>query len=650
MTLYEFHKASIHERRFAAKLCAAFPLLVFLGYFALLGYGIVHHPPVLLYTCAIMNVATWYWLSSTMVLAIVGVFFTSEALQQAEVRRPKAFVRQGEALENGSVCTDMTDKVMHLIVLPNMKEDEGMLAETLQSLSEADDSDCFCVVLAMEDREKCSFEKGQRLKERFQQLFGGVTVSVHPSNLEEAHLDNSVDAEVPGKASNLKWAVPHGFADFVKSGLIKSPSSVILTVADVDCIFHPGYFHAVSREFNKLRENPGNDHMWTMYQAPQLPSRNFFSAIAPCRILGYISSAFEFGGVTSLSFGGHHTTFSGYSLPLQLAMDAGAWDGDVIAEDAHAFLKCFLYSSLTSAKASSGVTAVSQLHVQPMYLPVKATSVAAESYWSTCVNRWSQAKRHAQGVSELSYALLAIWDALYTLPWRSHSFAFYIQMARVLGRLICTHLLPTCQGVGLFALSLVWIYHGGRHPLCSKHFTPSYLTHLNLRANHHLVCGLAGAWVTYVPVFTLTCLLIAANYLFLSVVFLRDKKRKAIAESIWHGQDGGAPIGGTGQHLLALLQITFDCILLLSVVMVPYGFFATSAAYIDCALHGNRVRYINARKPISRYVSARKPLSTYGTLSATDDRSTGSVSLATSTTTGSERNADSSGAEEPLTP
>merc|ERR1719487_252177 len=226
------------------------------------------------------------------------------------------------------------------------------------------------------------------------------------------HLDDSEDQEVPGKASNLKWAVPQGFAECQKSGFCRSRSSIILTVSDADCIFHPGYFTAVSREFNMRRENPGNDHLWTMYQAPQLPYRNYYGSAACCRIWAYVSSAYEFGGVCSLDFGGTHMTFSGYSLPLQLALDAGAWDGDIIAEDHHAYLKCFFYSALASVEACTAC--VPQLKVKPIYLPVKSTSVAAGSYWRTCVDRWWQAKRHAQGASELSYVLLAAFDAMLT--------------------------------------------------------------------------------------------------------------------------------------------------------------------------------------------------------------------------------------------
>jgi len=651
MSLYAFHQASIHERRFVAKFCAALPILSLAFYLGLLGYGLFRSPTLLLYLSAFFNVSAWLWLVSTVLLSIVGVSYASDAMQRASIRSPPRSVQQ--AVQDVDTETEVSvDKVVHMIVIPNMKEDESMLVETLQSLAEADEAESMCIVLAMEEREPYSFQKGQRIKQRFQQEFAAVTVTVHPTDLQQTHLDDSADQEVPGKASNLKWAVPHGFADFVQNGVVKSRSSVILTVADADCMFHPGYFASVSREFNMLRENPGNDHLWTMYQAPQLPFRNYYDSSVCSRIWGYISSAYEFGGVCSLSFGGTHMTFSGYSLPLQLAMEAGAWDGDVIAEDHHAFLKCFFYSALTSASNTDalgglGVSAcVPHLNVKPIYLPVKATMVAAESYWATCVNRFWQAKRHAQGASELSYAVLAAFDAMVTLPWKSQSFAFYYQVARIIGRLFCMHLLPTCQGIGLFAFSVIWFQHGGRYPLCPKHFHMHYLTTLDHRTGHHLVCGLAGAWVTFVPMVTLTLAVIVANYLFLKVIFLRDKsKNGGRAESMWHAQDGGFPRGGVSAHVLTILQTSFDCTFLFSPVMIPYGFVSNLAAHIDVAINGNRIKYVCASKPKT---------ASYGAFSTTKRLHSSpcltSASDSTSMATSSSGSPSDCSEEEPLLP
>lgn len=623
--LYAFHKASIHERRFMAKVCAALPLLFLVFFFSIVAYGVFLKPIVLLYTSAIMNTCAWLWISSTALFSIAGAAFAHKALQSQRYQERQPAVsntiieEQNSSVDAGGLV-DAVDKVAHLIVLPNFKEDEAMLAETLHSFGESTEGESLFIVLAMEEREAGSQRKGERLKELFRDTFAHIVVTVHPADLTDLHMDGSEDEEVPGKASNLKWAVPQGFAEFQRKGFLKSVASVILTVADADCIFHPNYFITVSREFNMLRENPGADHLWTMWQAPQLPYRNFFGSVACSRIWGYISSAYEAGGVCSLSFGGTHMVFSGYSMPLQLAIDAGAWDGDVIAEDHHAFLKCFFYSARASAEdallfGSSTMgyrTSHPRLNVRPVHLPVKSTSVSAESYWRTWVERWHQAKRHAQGVSELSYASLAAYDAFSTLPWKLQCFSLYWHVSRVIIRLWCMHLLPMCQAIALGAVTAVWIYHGGHVPICPEKPSLAHLTQMTMsELQPHMICGLAGAWVLIWPVVVPTLLVITANYLLLHVVFLRaDDASRPL--SIWHSEDGGAANVKRGyyfQCLATFALITWDCVFLLSAVMIPYGFIAEAAAYIDVAIYGNRVKYHTAAKPASN------SMLTYGTMS-----------------------------------
>jgi len=607
--LYAFHKASIHERRLLAKFCAALPLLSLLVFCSSIAYGLFHKPMVLLIVAAIANTCAWFWICSAAVFGIAGAFFVKGALKSY---KPPTNVPNAEHTAISTMDDldgiDIVDKVGHLIVLPNFKEDEEMLAETLHSLSQVTEHASLYVVLAMEEREFGSQQKGERLKKRFVNLLH-IAVTVHPSDLQELHLDGSEDDEVPGKASNLKWAVPNGFVEFQKMGYLKSLSSVILTVADSDCIFHPDYFSTVSREFNCLRENPGGDHLWTMWQAPQLPWRNYYESIAASRIWGYISAAYETGGVCSLTFGGSHMVFSGYSMPLQLAMDAGAWDGDVIAEDHHAFLKCFFYSAHVDAKqASNGYHSCGpRLTVRPVYLPVKSTSVSTGSYWRTCVERWHQARRHAQGVSELSYAVLAACDAFATLPWKLQSFSLYWQVSKIIVRLWCMHLLPMCQAIALGAVTMMWLYHGTHIPDC---FSGNSIFEVSkwsqTEQGEYVVCSLAGARFLVWPIVIPTILVIVACYLLLSASFLQDKTKGQ--SSIWYSQDGGAAKAQRGK-LATVALIACDLTFLFSAVMIPYGLLAEVVAYIDVAVHGNRVKYITAAKP-----PPSPTMLTYGTM------------------------------------
>jgi len=622
--LYPFHKANIHERRFIATVCRSFPIFFLVSFTGLVALGVFKYHLLLLWTCAFMNVFSWLWISGTALLGIAGsIFFTKRQLEAHDNRqpaRPSASPVRTEDLEGECV-----DKVVHMIVMPNYKEDEDMLAETLQSLSEADDSKSFCIVLAMEAREgESGVQKGERLKDRFEPSFGCVVVTHHQEHLEEVHMDSSFDREVPGKASNLKWAVTQAFIQLQKMGFLKSLSSVVLTIADSDCLFHPNYFSYVSKEFNAMREDPGTPHLWTMWQAPQLPYRNYWQVPVCSRAWGYAAAMYEFGGVSSLSFGGRHMVFSAYSLPLQLAIHAEAWDGDVIAEDHHCFLKCFFYAMRVSAMNAlnmgdypkgSQPSISPMLRIRPVYLPVKSTSVlSSKGYWWTWVERWHQARRHAQGVAEMSYALLAAWDAFFTLPWQAWSFSSFYRICQVLLRLWCIHLLPICQATGLGALTILWFARGRNVPMC-----PTEIWWADLTTGEYLLCGLAGAWVLVWPVVIPMLLVTVANYLFLTIVFMRDRqdeqeeKAQGPQESIWHRQDAGIPKIGCFYNTVAAGMVFLDCFCWVSILMVPYGFVVEVLAYIEVAIRGNRFQYVTASKAVAKAGNSK-----YGALGKAD--------------------------------
>jgi hypothetical protein len=381
---------------------------------------------------------------------------------------------------------------------------------------------------------------------------------------------------------------------------------VLLTIADADCIFHPSYFRILSKEFNMLREAPGAEHLWTMWQAPQLPFRNYYDSPACSRVWGYIASVFEFGGVAGLTFGCSHMVFSAYSLPLQLALNVQAWDGDVIAEDHHCFLKCFFYSAHVSATnaVENGTEFEPKLRMRPIYLPVKATSVSSPSYWQSWIDRWHQAKRHSQGVAELSYALLASYHAVCSLPWEMQTLSLYLQFFSVVLRVWCVHLLPMCQALGLGSLTAVWLYHGRSVPMC-----PTEIWWADLTTMEYLLCGFSGAWVLVWPVVIPFLLVIIANCLFLNLIFLRhrDKHLSSAKWTIWHTIDGGVPGTNGVQRFCAVIMVICDCVFSLSLIMIPYGFVAEIVAYFEVALNGNKVEYKTAPKLIAASM-------TYGTM------------------------------------
>jgi len=600
--LYPFYNANIHEQRFAARFVRAVPLLSVLSLFGGILYGCMYSEFVLLSLCAVMNVALWLWITSTALLACAGSCVVVNELQKRELVKLPCGKEKDKASpfstpRDVSATDADNDGVLHLIVFPNYKEDAGMLAQTLSSLNEAEESHNFHVVLAMEARENGAAEKAKQLQDQFANSFAALTVTLHPADLTQEHLDDSVDAEVPGKASNLKYAVNQSYQTLKKLDENRLPN-VILTVADADCMFHPDYFASVAKDFNGLREAPGGEHQWCMWQAPQLSFRDHWHAPICSRIWTYVSAFYEFGGVSGLHWGGHHMVFSGYSLPVQLAVGAQSWDGDVIAEDHHSYIKNFFYSAHASAEKSLNQPFAAWndgcqplVKVRPIFLPVKSAPVISpEGYWQTFVERWHQAKRHAQGLAELPYALLVFWDALCTLPFSTYSFSLFYQIGRIIMRLLCMHILPICQAVGLVTMTLYWLYFNRHLQSC-----PNNMLIWDALQNEYPLCAFGGAWNLVWPMLIPVAFVILANYMMVSTSFLMPV-RQSHGKTLWHKEDSGIePMCGS-RNFSAFVLISVDCVMFLSFMMIPYGLVACLLATWNVCFSGNRFKYITAAK------------------------------------------------------
>jgi hypothetical protein len=545
--------------------------------------------------------------------------YSSEKEQQAKLAEHSGGT--GSTGSTGDVLDKRSDlevecgcRITHMIVLPNYKEDEEMLAQTLESLSEAEGSDQFRIVLGMEVREGPDGEaKAERLKEKYSNKFAWVAISLHPKDLQELHNDGTYDAEVPGKASNLKWAVRVGY-DMCKKDPSINLNDVVVTVADADVIFHPAYFMAVTKDyksphFDEMRTR--GEQIYTMWQCPQFPFRNFYLAPIPSRTWGYIASTDEFGGITSLAYGGHHMVFSGYTIPLMLGMKAGPWDGDIVAEDHHAFLRCFFYSIHAQAEqmVTENEVTIPNVAVRPIFLPAKSTSVASsDGYWASWIERYHQSRRHMQGVSELAYTLLAIWDTVWTLPLFMFSPSLFIKVFRVFMKLFCMYILPVAQLVALGIMSLVWLLHRKHVPQC-----PQTLWLADTRKEMAL-CGLAGAWVLVWPVIVPMLLFVVANYLFVVVGFVQAKKdREDLGGkmTIWHDADGCIPPTFGSVRLTIFLMVAVDIVVFMSPVAVPYTLIPELLAFNYVCWWGNRIKYITASKAMEKF-------SDYGTMEKTN--------------------------------
>lgn len=574
-SLYSFHRANIHERRRAATFARLFPLLLFLLVTFLAALGFVLSTRLLLSICAVLNASLCLGMSCRGILCLLGV-------------RKMALELQSEVVELHE------DGIQHLIVIANYKEDLQMLSQTLTSLAQAHGAHSFHVVLAMEAREgPAGLEKAAQLSRGFSKYFSTLRSTSHPSNLREEHADGSWDPEVPGKASNVKWAVREAHRELLKESV--DPASVILTVADADVVFHPRYFSHLTRDFGAVRQHGGGWHEWTIWQAPQLPFRNYYASPACSRVWAYVASIWECGGVAGLSFGSEHFAFSTYSLPLLLAVEAEAHEGDVIAEDHHCYIRCFFYSAVKEAALAQGGQEIptwrglARAHLRPIFLPVKSTSVVSDKgVWQTWIDRWFQAKRHAQGVAELSFFVLAVWDALRQLPTALWSASFALSVTRMAGTLMFIHMIPPCHFVAMGSLLLYWM--ANRHiDICS----PAE------NARDFALCSAAGVWNPAWPAIPITALIIAASVAMVSTVYLQPLERGHYRSSLWTLEAGGLPTT-CGSSLMTLTGLVlWDCLVCTGLLVLPYGIVTEILAFWNVAFRGNRFDYVTAAKAMA---------------------------------------------------
>jgi cellulose synthase/poly-beta-1,6-N-acetylglucosamine synthase-like glycosyltransferase len=341
--------------------------------------------------------------------SLYGVYRLRKDLKKNWRLSWKEFLSKNPGIDEG---------MLHIVILPNYKEDEQMLSQTVSNLAESDHAGKYMVVvLAMEAREgDPGKEKAERLIARHKNQFKEMFATYHPTY---------IPCEVIGKSSNTQWAfreVQRWYGSHVsRTDEQHDTSKVFLTVADADSLHHKDYFTSLAISGLSMS---ASERSWTIWQAPILLLRNYETVPNLVRTSAYGTFLFEISGLASAGWV-DHCCFSAYSLSLALANHpmVDGWDADVIAEDHHMFMKCMFASYWEDIFSNNSVNDVSKLALKPIWLPVTSYLAEDSKGWlATCYARFQQARRHSQGVAELSYAILqylTIWSE-HQMPWRCH--------------------------------------------------------------------------------------------------------------------------------------------------------------------------------------------------------------------------------------
>ncbi len=351
-------------------------------------------------------------------IALVVIFYPVSLIRS---RRWEARARL--AAQDVPSWAGAASSVHHVVIIPNYKEPITILVRTLRALAVQENAQRqLTVVLAMEESDKESAARAHQLQDQFGDQFAHFLVTYHPAGLPN---------EVAGKGSNENWAARRAKEELVdRLGL--PIENMTLTSCDADSVFNPYYFATLARLFAADPER--HRRFW---QAPLRYDNNTWQLMAPLRLLTFFMNATlgsELADPLTIDL-----PLSTYSLSFKLADEAGYWDGAVISEDWHMFLRCLF---ATGGKVS----------LRPIFLPTSSDAAIGDTPRQSVMNTYRQRLRHAWGAQDVGY-ILQQWR-------RSPQTPFAVKLL-YLSKVVHDHVILTTSGLVVGAVSLLLLtLHG----------------------------------------------------------------------------------------------------------------------------------------------------------------------------------------------
>lgn len=271
------------------------------------------------------------------------------------------------------------NQVGHVVIISSYKEPVEVIEMAVGSLASQTDINLKKLHLVIGQEQRAGQENNQRtinyFNSRYRHTFGSLTFTEHPKDLP---------GETVGKHSNEAWAAKEFKRLFIDSGRLKI-DYLTLTSCDVDTVFHPKYFSALTYRF------ASNPHRYfRFWQSPIFWHHNINQVPAPIRIIGTLGNVIHIANIQEPD--GLFFNYSCYSSSYRLIDSVGYWDVDMIPEDWHIFLQTFFG---TGGKSS----------VEPIFLPTVVDAPGGANYFDALKNRYNQCLRHAWGAIDIPYAI-----------------------------------------------------------------------------------------------------------------------------------------------------------------------------------------------------------------------------------------------------
>jgi hypothetical protein len=270
-------------------------------------------------------------------------------------------------------------QIHHVIIISSYKEPVEVIEMAVSSLAAQIDINLkkLHVILAQEQR--AGRENNQKtidyFSKKYRGVFGDLIFTEHPPD---------IPGETAGKHSNERFAAKYFKKKYIDTGKYNI-KHLTLTSCDVDTIFHPKYFSALTYNF---ASNPSRYHRF--WQSPIFWHNNINQVPALIRITGILGNVIHIANIQEPD--GLFFNYSCYSSSFHLIDHSGYWDPDMIPEDWHIFLQAFF---ATSGKAL----------VEPIFLPTVVDAPDGKNYFDALKNRYTQCVRHAWGAIDIPYAI-----------------------------------------------------------------------------------------------------------------------------------------------------------------------------------------------------------------------------------------------------
>jgi hypothetical protein len=273
----------------------------------------------------------------------------------------------------------------------------------------------------------------------------------------------------------------------------------------------------------------------------------------------------------------------------------------------------------------------SKVKLRPVYLPAISYLVEADGGWfASSYARFQQARRHAQGVSELSYVLLQYFHLLLKtnvvgLPFRTHR-----KILAIAGKMATVHTVSTAHSFGMLLTTLFllvslarWVCLGGLVPFLQSVQAQGLFSALGSQNLSSVL--LTSLFTIFGPIPPVGMIMTATTYSVIKDLLegrlteqpaaLSPGRTSASSEAKAATEKAGARLaapdvqgsavvsseGSTelswGRKLALLAMIQNDLLSMAEITMVAFGTVPSSLAAWSLWRNGPKFEYIVAAKP-----------------------------------------------------